>query len=874
MNTLTRSLVRTATVCGLVVALAGSVAARESSPPPSTLMEVEPLERVMIEELTPIDPEALLAEDAARAALGPGPVRFALPEDIAMTPRTHGTWEVLDDGSRLWRVRVVSPGATDLNFGFTRFRLPAGATLHIVSEDFDRFLGPYAATDNRGHGELWTAALPGDRAVVELRVTAEPAFEPELVLTRIGRGYRDLFRTRAATAKQGSCNVDVVCGAADGYAWVDEWRVEMQSAANYSIQGTLACSGSLIMDAQRSFRPYFLTAHHCGVTSANDQTVVTYWNVQSAACGDLGGGNRDQSVSGSTVVAARREVDFTLLELDATPPPDFNPYWAGWDRRADYTPQGAVTIHHAGAEEKVISLDEDPLTVLPTCSVQHPTGEIVDVQTTWRVGNWEQGTTEGGSSGAGLWDADSHLLIGQLTGGVASCSVPNGWDCFGQIAQAWNGDTPEQRLRDWLDPGDTGALTVEGAFRGGGGTKFSCGNAGYDDDNAVNAAFFGGGRAGDPDSMFAVRFRLADFGYPPGGAQITGFCASNSIDFTSAGGPWPNEVFVYPDDGGLPDDGVVLARGTILTGDGAGDSVVTLPEPVVLGGDFWLVVRGDPMHDGEDFNVEHDAGPNVGSSYISDGLGISGLTNSFDPDANLMLRATLEPVGGAAEFTYLTAGIARTAGVAGTNWRSKVALLNRSGGTASTTVSYVRESSTVSATVNLMDAELVAWDNVLEDLFDLSDDSSGALKVESDRELVVTARTYNLTDEGTFGQFLPGVTAGEALGTGQLGVLSQLTKNASFRTNVGFVNLTLLPCEVEVRLYDALGERVGSTRTLEVGAMGFKQETNIFAKAGAGSHANAYALFEVRTSGCLVWGYASVIDENTGDATTIPMVEE
>ena len=871
MTTPTGRLARTVIGCAFVIAAATSVAARESSPPLSTLIQVEPLDSVMVEELEPIDPEALLAEDAAMAALGPGPIRFAVPEDVTITPRTHGTWEALEDGSRLWRLRISSPLATDLNLGFTRYRLPEGATLHIVAEDHDRFLGAYDAADNRSHGELWTAALPGDRAVLELHVPAEPAFEPELVLGRIGRGYRDLFRTTAAATKQASCNVDVVCGAADGYAWVDEWRDEIQSAAQYSVQGSLACSGSLIMDAQGSFRPYFLTAHHCRVTSSVDQTVVTYWNVQSAACGDLGGGTRDQSVSGSTLVASREDVDFTLLELDSSPPADFNPYWAGWDRRLEHTPQGAVTVHHSGAEEKVISLEEDPLTLTDTCNPSATS----DFGSHWNVRDWEAGTTEGGSSGGGLWDIDTHYLEGSQTGGNPIACAPVMDDCYGRIAVAWDGDTPGERRRDWLDPGDTGVLTVEGAFLGGNGSgKFSCGNAGYDDDSAVNAAFFGGGFAGDPDYMFAVRFRLADFGYPPGGAQITGFCASNSIDYTGDGGPWPNEVFVYPDDGGLPDDGVVLGQGTILTGDGTGDSVVSLPEPVVLDGDFWLVVRGDPMHAGEDFNVEHDSGPNKGNSYISEGGGIAGLTNSFDPDANLMLRATLEPVGGAAEFTYLTAGIARTAGAAGTNWRSKAALLNRSGGAASATVSYVRETSTVSAGVGLADGELVAWDNVLEDLFDLSGDSSGALKVESDRELIVTARTYNLTDEGTFGQFLPGVTSTEAMGTGRFGVISQLTKNASFRTNIGFINLSLLPCQVRVRLYDALGVRVGSERTIEVGTMGFKQETNIFAKAGAGSHANAYARVEVLTPGCLVWGYASVIDEISGDATTIPMVEE
>ena len=93
----------------------------------------------------------------------------------------------------------------------------------------------------------------------------------------------------------------------------------------------------------------------------------------------------------------------------------------------------------------------------------------------------------------------------------------------------------------------------------------------------------------------------------------------------------------------------------------------------------------------------------------------------FPDGVNYMLRATLEPVGGggSAEYTYLTAGIARSAGLQGSLWRSKVGLLNRSGGAASTTLSYVRPSTTTTAQVNLIDGELVAWDNVLEDLFGL-----------------------------------------------------------------------------------------------------------------------------------------------------------
>lgn len=97
--------------------------------------------------------------------------------------------------------------------------------------------------------------------------------------------------------------------------------------------------------------------------------------------------------------------------------------------------------------------------------------------------------------------------------------------------------------------------------------ELSCGNAFYDDGTAVNFAWMGGGQAGDPDMMFAVRFDLADFDYEPGTVEITGICASNQ---QSLGGVFPNEIFVYPDVDGVPDDSVVLAQAQILTGNGYG----------------------------------------------------------------------------------------------------------------------------------------------------------------------------------------------------------------------------------------------------------------------------------------------------------------
>jgi hypothetical protein len=82
--------------------------------------------------------------------------------------------------------------------------------------------------------------------------------------------------------------------------------------------------------------------------------------------------------------------------------------------------------------------------------------------THWEVGNWEDGTTEPGSSGACIWDPTDGLCVGVLTGGVASCSYI-GFDVFGSLDIGWEGGgTSDTRLKDWLDPLDSGVTTLVG----------------------------------------------------------------------------------------------------------------------------------------------------------------------------------------------------------------------------------------------------------------------------------------------------------------------------------------------------------------------------------------------------------------------------
>lgn len=404
--------------------------------------------------LEAVDVEAELFDDERHAKDGiPDPVRYAVPADVLVSPATHGRWEDLADGDRLWRLAFHSPGATDLNFGFTRFRLPAGARLWAVGRDGSGYEGPYTYEDNEGHGELWTPPVAGEEVWIELFVPAAVKFEPELELTRVGRGFRDMTGRRPAgnrgpASKQGACNNDVICPEGD------PWRDEIRSVAAYSLNGALLCTGTMIRDVPSSFRPFFLTANHCGIDAGNAPSMVVFWNYESPVCGQLGGGSLADNQTGAIYRASAFNVDMALVELDDPPPDAYDVFWSGWDR-SGAVPQGSVGIHHANTEEKVISFNDDPLTTTNSCV--SPFG----FNTHWRVDAWEDGTTEPGSSGSGLWDPATRKLVGFLTGGVASCTNL-GYDCYGKLSVAWDGFTASSRLRDWLDPDGTGALSVDG----------------------------------------------------------------------------------------------------------------------------------------------------------------------------------------------------------------------------------------------------------------------------------------------------------------------------------------------------------------------------------------------------------------------------
>ena len=427
--------------------------------------------------LAPVDQARLLSEDSAAIANDTASkggadkrMRVATGQTVDIDAARDGLWTMQADGSRLWRITVQAEHATDLRFGFARFLVPDGVTLHVISDARHAFDGPFGARDTSPDHALWLAPVAGDTLTLEIHVPAGVAIEAGAIhLTTVATGYRNTTEIGGpglfGAGPSGSCNIDVICPLGDPY------RNEIRAVAKYYFQqggNTFLCSGSLVNNTAQDFTPYFMTANHCISTQASATSMSLIWNYESPSCGQHGGGSTaDTQNGGATLISHRTDVDFSLVRLNSTPPTDYNVYYAGWDATGDI-PDGSIGIHHPSGWVKAITENLNPLTTINSCIGSGGS------QTHWKTGPYSQGTTEGGSSGSAIFvpsgDSTGHdnLITGTLSGGTAFCDVPQGTDCYGKTSVAWDGTSATTRLHDWLDPGDTGATTLPGINPGGG----------------------------------------------------------------------------------------------------------------------------------------------------------------------------------------------------------------------------------------------------------------------------------------------------------------------------------------------------------------------------------------------------------------------
>lgn len=376
------------------------------------------------------------------------PFRFGAPFDVDYDFAKMAAWYEFADGSRVGRMRIKSPGAFSINLIYSAYQVPEGARFFVYGADRKMVIGAFDHRNNKEHGQFATQPVKGDDIILEYFEPADVTGQGSIVISRIVHGYLDIFSWDVASQAlgfggSGSCNNNVNCP--EGDPWQDEKRGVVMILLS---SGTRWCSGSLINNTRQDQTPYLLTANHC---LGGQATWIFMFNYESPTCANVDGPT-NMTVQGSTLLANNSTSDFALVLLDEPPPDSYYVYYNGWVRE-DNPSTRSTGIHHPSGDIKKISFDYDPVTstnYLSTTGTTH-----------WRVGNWEDGTTEGGSSGSPLFD-QNHRIVGQLHGGYASCtSITADW--YGKLYTSWSGGgSSSNRLSNWLDPDVTGAMVLDG----------------------------------------------------------------------------------------------------------------------------------------------------------------------------------------------------------------------------------------------------------------------------------------------------------------------------------------------------------------------------------------------------------------------------
>jgi len=236
-------------------------------------------------------------------------------------------------------------------------------------------------------------------------------------------------------------------------------------------------------------------------------------------------------------------------------------------------------------------------------------------------------------------------------------------------------------------------------------------------------------------------------------------------------------------------------------------------------------------------------------------------------------------VGGCSSSGYsptvrVVTSSARDVGSEGSYWVTDAAFANMGSEPASVIVEYLAKeadnSSPESRVFGLAPGQQSLFTDVYSELFGM-DSANGALRITvSYRDVKLSTKTYNAADpKGTYGQYIPASPLADAIGVGSPGGLPQLQGNATFRTNIGLVNLQNMPVKFTLHLFDANGVKLGArTRTLQPYEM--YQYNRIFSKVTSEDIDSGFAMVEVLTTGGQLLAYAAVVDNGTSDAINIP----
>ena len=428
-------------------------------------LSADQLQQLPVAELATFNHDQLLEEDTRLEKAG-GRTNIARLIPMNLNEQTAGSWSTLSNGDRVWQYRFRSAGAKGMCVYFDGLYIPQGAVMFLYSMDRKTSVGPFTSDDCNAHGYFMMGEVLGDDAVLEYYEPAAVVGTPNIGIQSVSHMYRYVYDYSDYGQEDNSrasefCEVDVNCP--EGADWVPQRDAVVRLLINDGTSQGL-CSGTIVNTTARDCRNYLLTAMHCGVGVSDAEWLqcTVRFKYQKSGCGSGSAPSTSNRVgvyhlADSNDGGGNSGSDFLLLEMEDAPPASYNVFYAGWESSSN-TPADVVCIHHPAGDVKKISAATN--IVSGTWGAPGYHWRVI-----WMATETNHGVTEGGSSGSPIFNEDKRI-VGQLTGGSSFCNSPTSPDFYGKMDKSWddNPNTATQKLKEWLDPIDSGELFMDGAY--------------------------------------------------------------------------------------------------------------------------------------------------------------------------------------------------------------------------------------------------------------------------------------------------------------------------------------------------------------------------------------------------------------------------
>lgn len=400
----------------------------------------------------------------ARAGAAAVPPQIGVSRSVRATASVSATlaqlqWRQVGGGLQRAAISFTADGALGVRVGVLVRSLPAGTTLRFYAQaggapvqvSGDEVLRTVqrnldAGDTGDGARTYWSPDFGGAETTleVELPVGANLA-ELNIAIPTISHFVVSPDAVDAQTltkvGEAGTCNIDVSCKP--------ELSSESRSVARMIFVrdgNSYLCTGTVLNDSQSSTTPYFLSANHCISSQSVASSLTTDWFYRSTSCnsGSLNPATQ-RLVGGASLLYADAATDTSFMRLNRAAPQGVvyaGSYFGDVSQTAS-----VIGIHHPAGDLQKTSAGA--VAQFSNCSNEQCQTSNAQDGRFFSVG-WTQGTTEGGSSGSGLFFAigSSRYVVGQLYGGTSSCLAPAGRDYYGRFDVAFRSS-----LKQWLKPG-------------------------------------------------------------------------------------------------------------------------------------------------------------------------------------------------------------------------------------------------------------------------------------------------------------------------------------------------------------------------------------------------------------------------------------